>query len=878
MDIKSLLEEDGVTCKYIAETYGGTFASPCPWCGGIDRFRCWPNNGNGGNYYCQKCKRAGKIERYLTEYRQMDRSAASALSGVVPQHKSINLRSRLLKKDNSFKDPSASPCKTWQQQASALIQNTKNNIWYPNNIQYLDWLEKRGLTASAIRKYSIGFNCTDVYHDRSLWGVANPVDNSSKKMIVPAGIIIPHINNGVIQKIKIRRFDPQAQNKYHVLAGSNNSVMVLGSGNFHIVVESELDGILLAQEAGDLVTVVVLGSAQNRPDVLIMNQLVNSDLVLLALDNDDAGIESSYGWWAKTVPNAKRWPVLNGKDPGESFQNGVNIRTWVKAGILNYVPSDNVNFKQNPVLNNQANQISTTDIKKSLSVLAEFKNKNAVIVDIITTGDDPFKDVISEIHLSNSGNSILHIKGDDSLSRAKGGLAAIFSSDSYKIFYDAKSQIKFLVNHGFKVNGPIFDQNIARKLLHTGTIEIDDRISIEQMKIGNKSIVEELKTNDLGAVFQLEMDCLPVIAQMELNGMLIDRQKLDQLLNNLKKNLTPMDKQLHDYFGNINLDSSQQLKDVCNSKGIQIAGTKREILLPLANDYPILQTIIEYRRITGHINKCKEILKNIDSETKRVHPLYNQVVDTGRMSCSNPNIHGIPKLNEFRSLFVAPEGSKIIRADFSQIELRVAAKISRDPTMINAFKAKKDLHKLTASLIMDKPIQDVSDPERQRAKAVNFGLLFGMSAKSLQEYAMISYQIFLSMEDSERFRYRFYSSYKGFEDWQQKQLCKNETRTLSNRRRIWKDQSPKPTQLFNSPIQGTAADILKRSLVLLSDKLFGWDAKIIGTIHDEILVETPDECVAPVKEVVENSMIEAGKFYLESVPVKVDVSDSGTWK
>ncbi|MCK5686099.1 hypothetical protein KAJ27_18350 [bacterium] len=682
MNIKSLLEEDGFNCKYIADTYKGTYSSPCPWCRGTDRFRCFPNNGNGGNYYCQKCKKTGTVLRYLIEYRKMDHSSANALSGITTKYKSTNLRSRLLKKSNKFKEPSDSPCNTWQLQASGLIKIATKNIWYENNVGYLDWLMKRGLTASTVRKHNIGFNPADSYHDRSVWGINNP-NNSSNKMIVPAGILIPHINNGVVQKIKIRRFDLQ-QNKYHVLAGSNNSVMVLGSGNYHIVVESELDGILLEQEAGDLVTIIVLGSAQNRPDALIMKQLVNSDLILLALDNDEAGVESSYDWWMKTLPKAKRWPILNGKDPGESFQNGVNIRDWVKAGLLNYDSFDNTNLKQNQACNNQSNQVSDKDIKKSLAVLAEFKNKNAVFVDVITTGNDPFNDLISEIHLSDSHNTILRIKGDGPLNKTNAELKLLFSTENIKIFYGAKSQLKFLINHGFKVNGPIMDQNIAQKLIHNGTIEIEDRISIDQMKIGNKTIVEDLKKNNLGEVFQLEMDCLPVITQMELNGMLINKQGIDKLLDDRKNQLNPVRKQLQKYFGEINIDSNQQLKDAFNSKGIKLSGTKKEVLIPLVKDYPILQSVINYRQINNHIKKCKEILKNIDPETERVHPKYNQVVDTGRMSCSHPNIHGIPKLKAFRSLFVASEGSKIIRADFSQIELRVAAEISGDSVMINA--------------------------------------------------------------------------------------------------------------------------------------------------------------------------------------------------
>jgi len=619
--------------------------------------------------------------------------------------------------------------------------------------------------------------------------------------------------------------------------------------------------------------VKVLGSAQNRPDSVVMEQLVNSDLVLLALDNDQAGIESSYNWWLKTVPNAKRWAVLNGKDPGDSYQNGVNIRQWIQAGILNYISSPR--FIPMP---NATEEKSENKIKQQFKWLNRLNKEKAVFINIVLAGDDPFKDSIKEIQLSGPGSNILKLNGNKFLSHFKEELNQLFSNESTKIFYNAKLQIKSLINHGFNIKGQIFDQKLSKQLIYTGTTNVEDHVSIDLMKSDNKSIVIDLQQYDLGEVSLLESQCIPILAQMELNGMLIDKPAVEKLKRLLKLQLQPIIKNLISCFGNINFDSHIELKAILNSIGLHIDDTKKKTLIQMLDEYPFLQLIIYYRQIKVNIQKCDEILRNINSETGRVYPIYNQIVDTGRMSCSKPNIHGMPKSKKFRRLFIAPPGSAIIRADFSQIELRVAAEMSGDSMMIKAFNEDHDLHALTASLILEKPVKYISKSERQQAKAVNFGILYGIGAKNLQESAISTYGVYLSLEDAEKFKIKFYSSYKGFAYWQQQQLYKTETRTLSKRRRIWKNQIPKPTQLFNSPIQGTAADILKKSLVLLSDKLLKWESKIIGTIHDEILVETPGESTDDVKIVVEKAMIEAGECYLKSIPLKVDVSDSGCWK
>ena len=162
------------------------------------------------------------------------------------------------------------------------------------------------------------------------------------------------------------------------------------------------------------------------------------------------------------------------------------------------------------------------------------------------------------------------------------------------------------------------------------------------MKMDNKSIVEELQKNGLGAVVKLEMDCVPIVAQMEMNGMLIDRTGTERLLSNLKEQLIPIQSDLQEFFGDINLNSPEQLLGACKQKGIQLAGTKKKYLIPLVKDYPILKQLIDYRSLC-HQTIPERDMENINPETGRVHPVYNQIVDTGRMSCSHPNIHGIPK-------------------------------------------------------------------------------------------------------------------------------------------------------------------------------------------------------------------------------------------
>ena len=178
---------------------------------------------------------------------------------------------------------------------------------------------------------------------------------------------------------------------------------------------------------------------------------------------------------------------------------------------------------------------------------------------------------------------------------------------------------------------------------------------------------------------------------------------------------------------------------------------------------------------------------------------------------------------------------------------------------------------------MKKPLEDVTDKERQNAKAVNFGLLFAMGVPGLKKYAMDTYGVEMDLDKAQFFRERFFNAYYGFSNWQCNQKFETETRTIGGRRRVWYNETSELPELCNSPIQGTAADILKRALVNLDADLMGTDSRIIATVHDEIIVEAPKKIISEAKQVIEGAMIKAGEYYLSNVPVMVDIAESHSW-
>lgn len=234
----------------------------------------------------------------------------------------------------------AVPGDLWQTKARKLVDEVVYHLWTPTGKPMLDFLTgERGLNEETIKKFSLGFLPLDRWESAPAWGLVEILKENGqpKKYWIPGGLTIPLCKDDQVLRVRVRRPKSDANPRYYLLRGSDTRAMVLGTGKpFSILVESELDALLLHQEAGDLVNIISLGNVQTRPDQGAVEILNQSQLILVALDTDRAGATESWRWWKEHYLQAHRWPSIQGKDPGEMWAAGVNIRTWVEAGLKEY--------------------------------------------------------------------------------------------------------------------------------------------------------------------------------------------------------------------------------------------------------------------------------------------------------------------------------------------------------------------------------------------------------------------------------------------------------------------------------------------------------------------------------------------------------------
>jgi DNA polymerase-1 len=320
--------------------------------------------------------------------------------------------------------------------------------------------------------------------------------------------------------------------------------------------------------------------------------------------------------------------------------------------------------------------------------------------------------------------------------------------------------------------------------------------------------------------------------------------------------------------GSINYRSPDQVRRTFQALGFRLRSTGIKELKKI--DHPFAKTLVKHRKASKLLSSFVEALpKHINQKTGRIHPEFHQLgTDTGRFTCSKPNLQQIPKEQEWRDLFVAAPGHKIITADYSQIELRILAEFSQDPVFLEAYKAGKDLHQETADQI---------GLSRDQAKAINFGLCYGMGSKGLTERLNIPVkeaQCFISAY------FRTYPRVKATLDkLGLKALSAGYSETPLGRKRYFKPADSFSAQKSlerkgrNTPIQSTCGDILKKAILYLSD------FKIINLVHDEIVFEVPeDQASLETVQQIRDSMTRAGEEFIRSVPVVVDLTVNDVWR
>lgn len=562
--------------------------------------------------------------------------------------------------------------------------------------------------------------------------------------------------------------------------------------------------------------------------------------------------------------------------------------------------------------------VYVTDYEKLDYSLKLLKDSSVIAVDTETTGLDCFNNKIRLVQIASKNNPVIvldmfRLINKEDLLKIK----SLLESDKLKIFHNAKFDIKFLrCNFGIKIENYIYDTLIASQVYESGNrvgnyqlkslakdylnIELDKseqvsnwgaaELSCEQLEYACKDVEillklreflnVKLKKEDLLQTALLEFEVIPVVVEMELNGFLIDPHKLSTLKECVIKEKEEHLKTLQTIMPKVdNFNSPRQVLVALNKIGVLVKSTDKQILKPLAKEFIEVDALLKYKKSDKWLGIIKKLLELRNPLTNRLHSQYNQnFTKTGRFSCYSPSIQQIPNKKEFRECFIARDGSVLIVADYSQIELRIAAEISDDPVMIAIYKNDGDIHKKTASILNSKNIEAVTKEERNQAKAINFGLLYGMQYKTLIEYAFSSYGVILTEEQAIEFRDKFFCYYTGIRDWH-RDLIEQKSRvsyTLGGRRRIWAEYPFLP-QLANTPVQGTGADILKKALVFLKNSIKNYNAKIIGCVHDEIIVETPTSNSEQVCGIVKDSMKKAGGVYIRKVPIIAEVKICRNW-
>ena len=396
---------------------------------------------------------------------------------------------------------------------------------------------------------------------------------------------------------------------------------------------------------------------------------------------------------------------------------------------------------------------------------------------------------------------------------------------------------------------------------------------------------------------EIELPLLGVLSRMERRGVLIDSDALFLQSNEIANRLSELEEQAYVLAGQpFNLASTKQLQEILFDKlGLPVIqktpkgapSTNEEVLEELAFSHELPKVLVEHRGLSKLKSTYTDKLPQmVNPQTGRVHTSYHQAVTaTGRLSSSDPNLQNIPIRNEegrrIRQAFIAREGFTVVAADYSQIELRIMAHLSQDQGLINAFTQGKDIHRSTAAEIFGVALDDVTSEQRRNAKAINFGLIYGMSAFGL------SRQLGIGRADAQSYMDLYFKRYPGVQtfmhDIREKAKAQGYVETLFGRRLYLPDinssngmrRKAAERVAINAPMQGTAADIIKRAMIQLDQKLQNDpDIAMIMQVHDELVFEVRSEKVAFYSELIKTQMESAADLV---VPLIVDVGQGTNW-
>jgi DNA polymerase I len=590
-----------------------------------------------------------------------------------------------------------------------------------------------------------------------------------------------------------------------------------------------------------------------------------------------------------------------------------------------------------PELTTYKNITSSKELEELLSILQKQKS---LCIDTETTHINPQEAYLVGIGMGFDPSTAWYIPLNSNLSRKEvfDFLKTLFSTPELKVYgHNIKYDLHVLLNEKLPLPQVDFDTILASYLLMPNSSKhsldtlclekfqkiktpIEDLIgkgkkqvlmsSVDPEKVGNyccedvdytirlkNLFAKELEEKKLLHILQdIELPLIEVLISMERNGMFVDQEKLLVISKSLTEKLSHLTTQIHEIAGEeFNINSPKQLQVILFEK-LQLSPPKKtqtgfstaaDVLDTLKYKSPIIPLIIEFRQLEKLRSTYVDSLPTeINPFTGRIHCSFNQsVAATGRLSCQNPNLQNIPIRSEIgkkiREAF-RPEkkGWSYLSADYSQIELRLLAHLSEDPVLIQAFQSGEDIHTYTASLIFNTPINEVSSEMRYKAKAVNFGILYGQQAFGLSK------ELGIDIKEASLFIETYFERYKKVKEYIEscKELARDKglVYTMTGRQRpIPEIQNKNPILramaerlAVNTPLQGSAADLIKLAMVRIH-KLWKFKKSLpILQIHDELLFESPDEEIEELSNFVKKHMEEV--FSLK-VPLTVDISFGKNW-
>lgn len=493
-----------------------------------------------------------------------------------------------------------------------------------------------------------------------------------------------------------------------------------------------------------------------------------------------------------------------------------------------------------------------------------------------------------------------------------------------KYTYDLKKMLVMFKRYGISVSNISFDTMISAYLLNydvkddisylAGTMDYNIPVSnkkeeVSEKEIANKAILKakfiyetkdklcmEMDKEEMASLFyDIEMPLASVLADMESEGIRVDKQVLEEMGEEIKIKLELITKDIYNYAGcEFNINSPKQLGEILFDK-LKLPYAKKnkvgyvtdaDVLKKLA-DYPIVSKILEYRALAKLYSTYIEGIISTIREDGKIHTIYTQTLTrTGRLSSIEPNLQNIPMRSEYgrliRKAFLPEDDSVILSSDYSQIELRVFAHLSGVKDLIDAFKNDIDIHTKTAMDIFNVPEEGVTSNMRRQAKAVNFGILYGISSFGLSE------DLGIPVKEAKDFINRYFETYPGVKDYMNKEIeeakVKGYVKTIMNRKRVISELSSSNYNVkamgeriaLNTPIQGSASDILKKAMVEI-DKLFRENnirSKMLLQVHDELIFNVYNDEIDKVKDIVYNTMTNV--FSLD-VPLDVHIEVGNNW-